>query len=153
MGLLGMHMTGGNINSNTPEIYEKYVGDDYEDDWEKLNFNDMQNAFITLYQMQHGNVGDSWEKVMSATALYPTQFHKLYCDFFRFFINLIIANIFIGFFIDIVTSYFDKTYKPMLDAHNKLESKMISWMRKNKDKVKTIVDLDDPEMLKFLYRE
>ena len=104
--------------------------------------------------MQLGNVSDSWEKVMSSTMKNPTPFFcKFYCDFLRFLINLIIANVFIGFFIDVVSSYLDKSYQPMLDAHRKLESGMISWMRKNKDKVRTVVDLQDPEMLKFLYRK
>ena len=86
-GQIGFHFFGGKINSNTPSIYLKVVGSQLPINYEKINFNDVPNAFVYLWSIL---INNNWPSLAYQAIVNDDQFWLI-----GYFISFIIIGNFI----------------------------------------------------------
>jgi hypothetical protein len=109
-GAVGMSMFGGNVNSDTPKLFEEVYGDEPDDVLLGMNFNDYYYAIVTLYTVMLGG----WTDVIKVNTVAfgkenNSMVYNAYFIIYFFFVSLCFLNTLFGFLVDNVAANLDAT--------------------------------------------
>lgn len=118
---IGIHLFGGEINSNTPTKYETITGGVVmTDSYARLNFNSFPTALMFLWSFI---INNNWIPLsIQCMANDGNPLVWVYFISFNIITNTFILNIVIGFIIDVLVGYLknvkshDVSFKDMIDG-------------------------------------
>lgn len=106
-GVLGVYFFGGLINSTTKEAYDAALGNNLQDNYEYLSFNDIPSGLLFLYSIM---ITNDWSRLMSMAICTLSGGSKVFWarSFFLSFFGLgfmLVLNTTIGAIIDFINTY------------------------------------------------
>ena len=109
-GCIGMAMFGGNVNSATPELFDKVYGDEPDMGLLVCNFNDYFFSIMTLFTVMLGG----WTDIIKVNTVNFGQennsmIYNIYFITYFFFVSLCFMNTLFGFLVDNVAANLDAT--------------------------------------------
>ena len=87
-GTIGISIYGGNINSGSPEKFEKIYGGELDETLMLFNFNDYYHAFLTMFMIMQTGWG-GYDKT-NTLGMELHFFHNIFFVGFFFFSNIIL---------------------------------------------------------------
>jgi hypothetical protein len=109
-GCIGMAMFGGNVNSDTPKLFDEVYGDEPDMGLLVCNFNDYFFAIMTLFTVMLGG----WTDIIKVNTVNFGQennsmIYNIYFITYFFFVSLCFMNTLFGFLVDNVAANLDAT--------------------------------------------
>lgn len=106
-GVVGVLFFGGRITTQTPKEYEDMVGNNMENNYEYLTFNDIPSGLLFLYSIM---ITNDWSKMMTGAILTYKSIQAIaFCRLFflSFFVLglMLVLNTTIGAIIDFINTY------------------------------------------------
>ena len=119
-GCIGMAMFGGNVNSDTPKLFDKVYGDEPDMGLLVCNFNDYFFSIMTLFTVMLGG----WTDIIKVNTVNFGQdnnsmIYNIYFITYFFFVSLCFMNTLFGFLVDNVAANLDATIAGQEEEHGK----------------------------------
>lgn len=119
----GITIFGGQMNSTVWATYAKVVGEDPNEGFQYINFNDYLNAITTLWVVLLSGWQDTL-KNMSFGNPNRSMTHNYYFVCFFLIANLMLMNVLIGFIIDNIVAYLSEDIIIESEQHSNLKKNL-----------------------------
>jgi hypothetical protein len=148
---VGNYLFGGEVDNTTKEKFNSEVGDNMEEGYEFLTFNDTPSSMLFLYAIL---INNDWSKLMMQAMAKKTEqpmdilWGRVFFISYYFLTFMVVLSTIVGAVVDFIN-----TYLQMLGEEEELEKKsekktkatqgLFGIMRKKKHKKKTHSDSED----------
>lgn len=92
LGIIGLWIFGGVVNSQTPMLFSQFVGVDLTHNLELINFNDLGSAMIALYSVNMGNRFSELVHMFMVSLAQYSEYSKLLTGIY-FFVFYILSRL------------------------------------------------------------